>query len=62
MFIIAALGFTAAFLWRDVIMMWIEPLIIGKQDPVSFTIVVIALTVALALAVYIFTKLLGSKK
>jgi divalent metal cation (Fe/Co/Zn/Cd) transporter len=58
----AALGFVAAFLWRDAIQAWLAPFYEGASGPMNQTLAALGVTVIVVVITLILTKLLAPKE
>ena len=56
----AALGFVAAFIWRDAISAWLAPLTEGASGPTNLTIAALIVTIVVIIITIILTKLLAT--
>ena len=58
----AALGFVAAFIWRDAISAWLAPLTQGAEGPMNLTIAAMTVTIVVIIITIILTKLLATEE
>jgi hypothetical protein len=54
-FIVAAFGFVAALVWRDAIMAWLEPIMVG-DGAFELTITAIIVTIIAVSVIYMLSR------
>lgn len=58
----AALGFVAAFVWKDAILKWFEPLTQGGTDAMGLTLQALIVTAVVVVITIVLAKWLGSEE
>ena len=57
-----ALGFVAAFVWKDAITEWLKPLYEDSSGPIGLTIAAVVVTVVVVIVTMIISKLFAEEK
>lgn len=58
----AALGFVAAFIWKDAITAWLKPLYEDAASPIGLTVAAIVVTAVVVLITVVIAHIFGKQE